>query len=219
MTQRMQTVAMRESRLKIPLIFAADVIHGFRTVFPVPLAKAGSFDPGLAESTARAAAVESSAAGIDWTFAPIVDSARYQRWGRNARCLGDFRDVVPRLSVGAFDRRHPVRAGRTVRAPAGQLPVRDRAGTLSLCAQIDRAAEPRRPAARLQGALPRDAQHRAVRARPRPDLRADRLWRPGDLLFIGTALKPTVEPRAFRLWVAPSAEAAGVSGTFELVAA
>ncbi len=89
MAQRMQTVAMRESRLKIPLIFAADVIHGFRTVFPVPLAEAGSFDPGLAESTARAAAVEASAAGIDWTFAPMVDIARDQRWGRGVEGAGE----------------------------------------------------------------------------------------------------------------------------------
>jgi beta-glucosidase len=89
MAQRMQTVAMREARLKIPLIFAADVIHGFRTVFPVPLAEAGSFDPDLAEQTARAAAVEASAAGIDWTFAPMVDIARDQRWGRAVEGAGE----------------------------------------------------------------------------------------------------------------------------------
>jgi beta-glucosidase len=89
MAQRMQTVAMREARLKIPLIFAADVIHGFRTVFPVPLAEAGSFDPALAEQTARAAAVEASAAGIDWTFAPMVDIARDQRWGRAVEGAGE----------------------------------------------------------------------------------------------------------------------------------
>ncbi|MET4666949.1 glycoside hydrolase family 3 N-terminal domain-containing protein [Sphingomonas sp. PvP056] len=89
MAQRMQTVAIREARLKIPLIFAADVIHGFRTVFPVPLAEAGSFDPDLAEQTARAAAVEASAAGIDWTFAPMVDIARDQRWGRAVEGAGE----------------------------------------------------------------------------------------------------------------------------------
>ncbi|MDN4633246.1 glycoside hydrolase family 3 N-terminal domain-containing protein [Sphingomonas sp. PsM26] len=89
MAQRMQTVAMREARLKIPLIFAADVIHGFRTVFPVPLAEAGSFDPDLAEQTARAAAVEASAAGIDWTFAPMVDIAHDQRWGRAVEGAGE----------------------------------------------------------------------------------------------------------------------------------
>ncbi|WP_242153638.1 glycoside hydrolase family 3 N-terminal domain-containing protein [Sphingomonas sp. BAUL-RG-20F-R05-02] len=89
MAHRMQTVAMRESRLKIPLLFAADVIHGFRTVFPVPLAEAGSFEPALAERTARAAAVEASAAGIDWTFAPMVDIARDQRWGRGVEGAGE----------------------------------------------------------------------------------------------------------------------------------
>ncbi|MEG3175531.1 beta-glucosidase BglX [Sphingomonas sp. RB3P16] len=89
MAQRMQTVAVRESRLKIPLIFAADVIHGFRTVFPVPLGEAGSFDPDLAERTARVAAVEAAAAGIDWTFAPMVDIARDQRWGRGVEGAGE----------------------------------------------------------------------------------------------------------------------------------
>lgn len=89
MARRMQTVAMRESRLKIPLIFAADVIHGFRTVFPMPIAEAGSFDPDLAERTARVAAVEAAAAGIDWTFAPMVDIGRDQRWGRVVEGAGE----------------------------------------------------------------------------------------------------------------------------------
>jgi beta-glucosidase len=89
MARRMQTVAMRDQRLRIPLLFAADVIHGFRTVFPMPLAEAGSFDPALAERTARAAAVEASAAGIDWTFAPMVDIARDQRWGRGIEGAGE----------------------------------------------------------------------------------------------------------------------------------
>ncbi len=89
MARRMQTVAMREQRLKIPLLFAADIIHGFRTVFPMPLAEAGSFEPALAERTARAAAVEASAAGIDWTFAPMVDIARDQRWGRGIEGAGE----------------------------------------------------------------------------------------------------------------------------------
>lgn len=89
MARQMQTIAIRQSRLKIPLIFAADIIHGFRTIFPMPLAEAGSFDPDLAESTARAAAVEASAAGIDWTFAPMVDIARDQRWGRGIEGAGE----------------------------------------------------------------------------------------------------------------------------------
>jgi beta-glucosidase len=86
--QRMQRAAL-ESRLKIPMIFAADVIHGFRTVFPVPMAEASSFEPELAERTARAAAVEATAAGLDWTFAPMVDIARDARWGRGVEGAGE----------------------------------------------------------------------------------------------------------------------------------
>ncbi|WP_448659917.1 glycoside hydrolase family 3 N-terminal domain-containing protein [Sphingomonas sp. CJ99] len=89
MARQMQQAAVRESRLKVPLIFAADVIHGFRTVFPMPLAEAGSFDPDLAERTARVAAVEATAAGIDWNFAPMVDVARDQRWGRGVEGAGE----------------------------------------------------------------------------------------------------------------------------------
>jgi beta-glucosidase len=89
MARQMQTVAMREARLKIPLIFAADVIHGFRTVFPMPIAEAGSFDTDLATRTARAAATEAAAAGIDWTFAPMVDIGRDQRWGRVVEGAGE----------------------------------------------------------------------------------------------------------------------------------
>jgi len=89
MARRMQTEAMRRSRLKIPLLFAADVIHGLRTVFPVPLAEAASFDPDLARRTARAAAVEAAASGIDWTFAPMVDIARDARWGRGVEGSGE----------------------------------------------------------------------------------------------------------------------------------
>lgn len=89
MSRRMQTVAMRESRLKIPLIFAADVIHGYRTIFPVPLGEAASWEPALAERSARVAAIEAAAAGIDWTFAPMVDIARDARWGRGVEGAGE----------------------------------------------------------------------------------------------------------------------------------
>ena len=88
MALAMQQAAMR-GRLKIPLIFAADVIHGFRTVFPVPLGEAASFDPALAERTARVAALEAAAAGIDWTVAPMVDIARDARWGRGVEGAGE----------------------------------------------------------------------------------------------------------------------------------
>lgn len=88
MARRMQFAAM-ESRLKIPLIFAADVIHGFRTIFPIPLGEAASFDPSLAQRCARMAAFEATASGIDWTFAPMVDIARDQRWGRAMEGAGE----------------------------------------------------------------------------------------------------------------------------------
>lgn len=84
-----QKAAVEGSRLKIPLIFAADVIHGFRTVFPIPLGEASSFDPHLCERTARAAASEASASGLHWTFAPMVDVARDQRWSRVAEGAGE----------------------------------------------------------------------------------------------------------------------------------
>ncbi|MGB9593701.1 MAG: glycoside hydrolase family 3 N-terminal domain-containing protein, partial [Anaerolineae bacterium] len=71
-----------QSRLKIPLIFGRDVIHGHRTVFPIPLAQAAAFDPALAEEAASVAAREASAEGVHWTFAPAVDIARDPRWGR-----------------------------------------------------------------------------------------------------------------------------------------
>ncbi|MFS0773282.1 glycoside hydrolase family 3 N-terminal domain-containing protein [Sphingomonas sp. 1P08PE] len=89
MAQRMQTAVMRNSRMKIPLIFAADVIHGHRTIFPVPVAEAASFEPDLAMRTARAAAYEAAGAGIDWTFCPMVDIARDQRWGRTMEGAGE----------------------------------------------------------------------------------------------------------------------------------
>jgi len=86
--RKLQTEAVK-SRLGIPMLFAADVIHGMRTVFPVPLGEAASFDPGLAMRTARAAATEASAAGIALTFAPMVDIARDQRWGRGVEAAGE----------------------------------------------------------------------------------------------------------------------------------
>ncbi|WP_415923169.1 glycoside hydrolase family 3 N-terminal domain-containing protein [Steroidobacter sp.] len=84
-----QKIAVEESRLKIPLIFGADVLHGLYTIFPIPLGEAASFDPQLAERTARAAAIESTANGLHWTFAPMVDIGRDQRWGRVAEGSGE----------------------------------------------------------------------------------------------------------------------------------
>jgi beta-glucosidase len=89
MARIMQNAAVKESRLKIPLIFAADIIHGHRTIFPVPLAEVASFEPDLARRTAEVAAYEASGAGIDWNFSPMVDVARDQRWGRGVEGGGE----------------------------------------------------------------------------------------------------------------------------------
>ena len=89
MARIMQNAAVKESRLKIPLIFAADIIHGHRTIFPVPLAEVSSFEPELARRTAEVAAFEAAGAGIDWNFAPMVDIARDQRWGRGVEGGGE----------------------------------------------------------------------------------------------------------------------------------
>ncbi|MDL2221927.1 beta-glucosidase BglX [Parabacteroides sp. OttesenSCG-928-N08] len=85
----LQQVAMEESRLKIPLIVGRDVIHGFKTIFPIPLGQAASFSPELVEEGARVAAIEAASVGIHWTFAPMVDIARDPRWGRIAESLGE----------------------------------------------------------------------------------------------------------------------------------
>ena len=88
-TRRAQEVAVTESRLGIPLIFGYDVVHGFRTVFPVPLAEAASWNLDAAERAARIAAREAAAAGLHWTFAPMVDVARDARWGRIVEGAGE----------------------------------------------------------------------------------------------------------------------------------
>jgi beta-glucosidase len=88
-TTPVQRIAVTESRLKIPLLFGLDVIHGYRTIFPIPLAEAGTFDPAAAEATARAAGQEAAAFGINWTYAPMVDIARDPRWGRIAEGSGE----------------------------------------------------------------------------------------------------------------------------------
>ncbi|MDH6305042.1 beta-glucosidase [Parabacteroides sp. PF5-5] len=85
----LQQVAMEESRLKIPLIVGRDVIHGFKTIFPIPLGQAASFNPQLVEDGARVAAIEAASCGINWTFAPMIDIARDPRWGRIAESLGE----------------------------------------------------------------------------------------------------------------------------------
>ncbi|RJP63235.1 MAG: glycosyl hydrolase [Ignavibacteriales bacterium] len=89
LTGELQKVAVEESRLKIPLIFGQDVIHGFKTIFPIPLAEASSWDLKAVELSAKIAAKEASASGLHWTFAPMVDIARDPRWGRIAEGSGE----------------------------------------------------------------------------------------------------------------------------------
>jgi beta-glucosidase len=88
-TNELQRTAVTESRLKIPLIFGFDVIHGYRTIFPIPLGEAASWDPAAVERAAGIAAAEARAAGVHWTFAPMVDIARDPRWGRIAEGSGE----------------------------------------------------------------------------------------------------------------------------------
>jgi beta-glucosidase len=86
---RLQHIAVDQSRLHIPLLAGFDVIHGYRTVFPVPLAMASSWDPAVEEQAQRVAAEDARAAGIQWTFAPMVDIARDARWGRIVEGAGE----------------------------------------------------------------------------------------------------------------------------------
>lgn len=93
-----QRIAVEESRLGIPLLFARDVIHGHRTVFPIPLGLAAAWDEDLVERAARIAAEEASADGIAWTFAPMVDISADPRWGRVAESLGEAPELAGRLA-------------------------------------------------------------------------------------------------------------------------
>jgi beta-glucosidase len=86
---RLQHIAVEKSRLHIPILFAFDVIHGYRTVFPVPLAMASSWDPSVEEQAQHFAAQDARAAGIEWTFTPMVDIARDARWGRIVEGAGE----------------------------------------------------------------------------------------------------------------------------------
>ncbi|MCC8173622.1 MAG: beta-glucosidase BglX [Odoribacter sp.] len=85
----LQKVALEESRMGIPLIIGRDVIHGFKTIFPIPLGQAASFNPQLVEEGAHIAAVEAREKGVNWTFAPMLDISRDARWGRIAESLGE----------------------------------------------------------------------------------------------------------------------------------
>jgi len=86
---RLQKIAKEESRLGIPILFARDIIHGFNTIMPIPLAQAATWNPQLVENGARVAAVEAASSGIRWTFSPMVDVTRDPRWGRIAEGFGE----------------------------------------------------------------------------------------------------------------------------------
>jgi beta-glucosidase len=100
---RLQKVAIEQSRLGVPLLFAMDVVHGYRTVFPVPLGLASTWAPESQERAARVAAEEATAAGLHWTFAPMIDIARDPRWGRIVEGAGEDPYLGSRMAVAAVN--------------------------------------------------------------------------------------------------------------------
>ena len=110
-----QHMAVEQSRLKIPLLFGFDVIHGYRTIFPIPLGEASSWDPAAVERSAQIAAAEAAATGLKWTFAPMVDIARDPRWGRISEGSGEdpyLGAVIARARVRGFQGDDPSAANR-----------------------------------------------------------------------------------------------------------
>jgi beta-glucosidase len=113
----LQRVAVDESRLHIPLIFAFDVIHGYRTIFPIPLGQAAAWDSDLVERAAAISAAEARSAGVAWTFAPMVDIARDPRWGRIAEGAGEdpwLGAALARAAVRGFQGRDCSQPDRVV---------------------------------------------------------------------------------------------------------
>jgi beta-glucosidase len=100
---RLQKIAVEESRLHIPLIIGRDVIHGFRTVFPIPLAQACTWDPGMVKQAAAVSASEAAAVGYNWTFSPMVDIARDPRWGRIAEGYGEDPYLASAMAVATIE--------------------------------------------------------------------------------------------------------------------
>ena len=96
--RNIQEINMKHSRLKIPLIFAFDVIHGYKTIFPIPLGESASWDLDIIEQSASVAARESAASGLNWTFAPMIDVSRDARWGRIMESAGE--DVYLNSVIG-----------------------------------------------------------------------------------------------------------------------
>ena len=110
----LQRIAVEESRLGIPLLVGRDVIHGFKTVMPIPLGQAATWNPDLVREGARISALEASAAGVNWTFAPMIDIARDPRWGRIAESIGEDPYLTSRMAVAmveGFQGEDPAAAG------------------------------------------------------------------------------------------------------------
>ena len=99
----MQKLAIENSRLKIPLIFALDVIHGYTTISPIPLAESASWNLDLIEGSAAMAAKEAASAGLNWTFAPMVDISRDARWGRVMEGAGEDPYLGSKIAVARIN--------------------------------------------------------------------------------------------------------------------
>ncbi|WP_405235059.1 glycoside hydrolase family 3 N-terminal domain-containing protein [Lentisalinibacter orientalis] len=125
----LQRIAVEESRLGIPLLIGRDVIHGFRTIFPIPLGQAASWNPELASACAAVAAREAAAAGVNWTFAPMIDIARDPRWGRIAESLGEDPQLASEFGAAM------VRGYQGHRDSSGQGAGLSTAGAIAACAK------------------------------------------------------------------------------------
>ncbi|MBB5939677.1 glycoside hydrolase family 3 N-terminal domain-containing protein [Streptomyces zagrosensis] len=121
-TNALQRLAVEKSRLGIPLIFGLDVIHGFWTTFPIPLAQAASFDPSMAAKDARVASAEARSNGVHWTFAPMMDVTHEPRWGRIAEGAGEDPHLTERFAAAKV-------TGHQGRADGSDLAARDRMAT------------------------------------------------------------------------------------------
>ena len=160
---RCQRAAVTGSRLGIPLIFGNDVIHGLRTVFPIPLAEAATWDPALLEQAARVAAEEASATGTDWIFAPMIDVARDPRWGRIAEGAGEdpfLGSAMARARVRGFQAADLASGRRVVACPKHYVGLWRGGGGPRLQHRRHLRADPARcvPAA-VQGCLRRRGGH------------------------------------------------------------
>jgi beta-glucosidase len=99
----LQRIAMEESRLGIPLLLGRDVIHGFKTIFPIPLGQAATWNPELVKQGARAAALEAAKSGVNWTFAPMIDVSRDPRWGRIAESFGECEFLTSVMGAASIE--------------------------------------------------------------------------------------------------------------------